>query len=127
VERIEESVMALWKKVTHREWQDWVGVGLGALTLVSPFIGDEPVGGIVMLNAVVIGLVVLMISQLEIVGPTSWEEIINAICGLWLIVSPLILGYSAAGQLRFWHFGLGALVTIIALVELWQDRQKAGA
>jgi hypothetical protein len=119
--------MALWKKVTHREWQDWIGVGLGVLILVSPFIGDEPVGGIVMLNAVVVGLVVLIISQLEIVGPTSWEEIINAICGLWLIVSPLIFGYSAAGQLRYWHFGLGALVTIIALVELWQDRQKAGA
>jgi hypothetical protein len=119
--------MAPWKKVSHREWQDWVGVGLGVFILVSPFIGDELVAGIVILNAVVIGLVVLIISQLEIVGPTSWEEIINAICGLWLIASPLIFSYSAAGQLRFWHFCLGALVTIIALVELWQDRKKAGA
>jgi hypothetical protein len=62
--------------------------------------------------------------SLRMCPPASWEEIINAICGLWLIVSPLIFGYSAAGQLRFWHFGLGALVTIIALVELWQDRQR---
>jgi hypothetical protein len=38
-----------------------------------------------------------------------------------LIVSPFIFGYAEAGTLRYWHFVLGALVALLAVVELWQD------
>jgi hypothetical protein len=86
----EDSMTAL-KKLAHREWQDWFGVVLGVLILVSPFMIEESVPGMVMLNAVMVGLVVTIISQFQIFGPTAWEEIVNAACGLWLIASPLPL------------------------------------
>jgi hypothetical protein len=88
---------------------------------------NERVNGGVTLNAVVLGLAVTIISQFEIIGPTAWEEVANAACGLWLIASPFAFGYAGAGQLRVWHFVLGALVTIVAVAELWQDRPKPGA
>jgi hypothetical protein len=122
-----EDAMAALKKLAHREWQDWVCVVLGVCTLVSPFMVDERVNGIVTLNGVVLGLVVTIISQFEIFGPTAWEEVVNATCGLWLIASPFVFRYAGAGQLRFWHFVLGALIAIIAVAELWQDRRKVGA
>jgi len=115
--------MTALKKLAHREWQDWFGVVLGVLILVSPFMIEESVPGMVMLNAVMVGLVVTVISQFQIFGPTAWEEIVNAACGLWLIASPLAFGYGGTGQVRFWHFVLGALVAVIAGIELWQDRQ----
>jgi hypothetical protein len=37
----------------------------------------------------------------------------------------MVFGYSWADQLKFWHFGLGAVVTVIAGLELWQEWQKA--
>jgi hypothetical protein len=40
---------------------------------------------------------------------------------LWLIVSPFTLGYAEAGALRYWHFVLGAVVALLAALELWQD------
>ena len=86
---------------------------------------DERVNGTVTLNAVLVGLVVTIISQFEIFGPTVWEEVVNAACGAWLIASPFVFGYGGAGQLRFWHFVLGALIALVAVVEILQDTQKS--
>jgi len=115
--------MTILKRLAHREWQDWLGVVLGVLILVSPFMVEERVAGMAILNAVVVGLVVTINSQFEILGPTVWEEIVNAACGVWMIASPLVFGYSGTGQVRLWHFVLGALIAAVAAIELWQDRQ----
>jgi hypothetical protein len=117
--------MAALKKLAHREWQDWVCVALGVLILVSPFMVEERVTGPVTLNAVVVGLIVTIMSQFEIFGPTVWEEVINAGCGLWLLIAPFAFGYDGAGSLRLWHFIAGAVVAMLALLELWQDRRTA--
>lgn len=37
------------------------------------------------------------------------------------MASPFILGYADAGMLRYWHFVLGALVALLAAMELWRD------
>jgi hypothetical protein len=36
-------------------------------------------------------------------------------------VSPYIFGCAGTGVLQYWHFGLGAVVVLLAAVELWQD------
>jgi hypothetical protein len=97
----------------------------GVLILVWPFAVDERVNGLVTLNAVVVGLVVTIAAQFELFGPTVRDEVVNGACGLWLILSPMVFGYSWADQLKLWHFGLGAVVTVIAGLELWQEWQKA--
>jgi hypothetical protein len=56
---------------------------------------------------------------------SRWEEIINLICGAWIMAAPLVLQYG--DQLRIWHFGLGGLVVIITILELWQDKQGGGS
>jgi len=80
--------------------------------------GDEPAA-----SALIAGFIIIFVAQLEIVALSRWEEIINLICGAWIVVAPLILGYS--GNLRLWHFGLGGLVVIITLFEFWQDNKMA--
>ena len=56
----------------------------------------------------------------------NWEEWINALVGLWLIVSPWVLGFA---HVRAMHFsvGIGIVVTFMALLELWlvYDRHSA--
>jgi hypothetical protein len=32
-----------------------------------------------------------------------------------------MFGYAEAGALRYWHILFGALVVVLATVELWQD------
>jgi hypothetical protein len=42
-----------------------------------------------------------------------------------MMAAPLVLNYG--DRLRSWHFGLGGLVVIITIVELWQDKQGGGS
>jgi hypothetical protein len=118
-----EQCMPIRKKLTpHRSWQDWFLLALGTLIFISPAIADSGYHGLPAASTVIVGLIIMFVAQLEIVALSRWEEIINLICGAWIAAAPLVLGYDS--QLRFWHFGLGGLVVIIVLFELWQRKQK---
>lgn len=111
---------------THRTWEDWCGMLLGALIVVSPWfpIYEEAVTAghqTLILNTVVIGLAVFCLSQLEYVALQRWQEVITLMVGLWLVVSPYVLGYSGAGFLRVYHTSLGAVVVLLGVLQLWQD------
>jgi hypothetical protein len=110
---------------THRTWEDWCGMLLGLLIVLSPWFPTEPdLGadaerGFVILNAFTIGILIFGLAQLEYVALQRWEEVTELLAGLWLIASPYVLGYS--GTLSIWHFSLGALVVLLAALQLWQD------
>ena len=109
---------------THRSWEDWASLILGVLIGLSPGFDQGTAGSYpyVMLNAIVIGFIVVAMAIFELAIVERWDEEVNLVCGLWLAVSPIIFGYSGTGQLRIWHFVLGGLVAAIAALELWQDR-----
>ena len=113
---------------THRTWEDWCGMLLGVLIVLSPWFpnpaGHEVVDAersFVILNTFTIGILVFGLAQLEYVALQRWEEVAEILAGLWLIASPYIFGYSDDGLLRFWHSSLGALVVLLAALQLWQD------
>ncbi|MBR0688317.1 SPW repeat protein [Bradyrhizobium manausense] len=111
---------------THRTWEDWCGMLLGALIVASPWfpIQDQPgIAGhqAMVLNAVAVGLVIFGLSQLEYVALQRWQEVATILVGLWLIVSPYVLGYSGGGFLRIYHTSLGAVAVILGVLQLWQD------
>lgn len=114
---------------THRSWEDWFGMLLGLLIVLSPWLTREANHGLgtlqepgfAILSTVLVGILVFGLAQMEYIALQRWEEAGEIVLGLWLIVSPYILGYSAGGALRFWHTGLGAVVLLLALLKLWQD------
>jgi len=105
----------------HRTWEDWLGMLLGLLIVLSPWFAGEEDNQMVMLNAGLIGVLVFALGAVELVELYRWEETAEIACGLWLIVSPYIFGYAGTGMLQYWHFGLGAVVVLLAATELWQD------
>ena len=110
---------------THRTWEDWCGMLVGALIVASPWfpVSNQAVAAdqIVILNAVAVGLVVFGLAQLEYVALQRWEEVVTIVAGLWLIVAPYVLGYSGEGFLRLYHTSLGVVVVLLATLQLWQD------
>ena len=110
---------------THRTWEDGVGLALGLMIGLSPWFYDEPVVPAVLLNSGVIGLAVLVLAQLELVHLRRWEEFAQLACGLWLSASPFIFDYAHQHHLRLWHWVLGPIVSVLALLELWQDWNRA--
>lgn len=113
---------------THRTWEDWCGMLLGVLIVLSPWFpnpaGHEVVDAersFVILNTFTIGILIFGLAQLEYVALQRWEEVAEIVAGLWLIASPYIFGYADEGLLRYWHASLGGLVVLLAALQLWQD------
>ena len=113
---------------THRTWEDWLGMLLGVLIVVSPWFPSQANHEVidadrsyVILNTFVVGMIVFGLAQLEYVALRRWEEVAGILVGLWLIASPYIFGYHGDGMLRFYHSTLGSLVLLLAALQLWQD------
>jgi hypothetical protein len=113
---------------THRTWEDWLGMLLGVLIVLSPWFPTqtshemlEAERSFIVLNTFTVGLLVFGLAQLEYVALQRWEEVAEILLGLWLIISPYIFSYYAEGMLRFWHTGLGGAVVLLAALQLWQD------
>lgn len=106
---------------THRTWEEWCGMVLGILIVLSPWFAARPDHGEVILNAICVGILVFGLAQLEYLALQRWEEAGAFVLGIWLIVSPFIFDYAGAEALRSWHFVLGGLVAALAALQLWQD------
>jgi hypothetical protein len=113
---------------THRTWEDWLGMLLGVLIILSPWFptqaGHDIVDAersVVILNTFAIGILVFFLAQLEYVALQRWEEVAAIVLALWLIISPYVFGYHGDGLLRFYHSTLGGLVLLLATLQLWQD------
>jgi hypothetical protein len=106
----------------HRGWEDVVSACLGALIILSPVVADIDPGVAVFISAGLAGTLIIMLALLELMSLERWEELLELACGLWVVVSPLVFGYD--GTLRLAHFVLGGAVAVLALLELWQDRNR---
>jgi 4-amino-4-deoxy-L-arabinose transferase-like glycosyltransferase len=113
---------------THRPWEDWLGMLLGGLIVVSPWFpfqsSHETMDAernMMILNTFVVGMLVFGLAQLEYVALQRWEEVAEIALGLWLIASPFILGYSGDDMLKIWHASLGVIVVLLGALVLWQD------
>jgi hypothetical protein len=98
---------------------------LGIMILLSPWFTTQPDHSEVIVNALVVGILVFGLAQLEYFALQRWEEAGSFVLGIWLICSPFVFDYAGADALRYWHFGLGALVAALAALELWQDWMRS--
>jgi SPW repeat len=105
----------------HRSWEDWAGLALGILVLLSPWITDQSSNSAAVTSATLTGFLIIFLSGLEMMRLYRWHEIVALLAGAWLFVSPFMLGYATMTPLATWHFVLGAVVAFLALLEIWQD------
>lgn len=65
-----------------------------------------------------------MLSIAALAAFTIWEEVINLIAGLWLIVSPWVLKFEHTTAMRV-NILIGIIVVILAAIELWSMSQSS--
>ena len=79
----------------------------------------------IIINALIVGVVIAGLAALDRFVPPHWEEPFEVIAGVWLMVSPVWLGYG--GLLGTLHAVIGALVVVLAALEFWQDQSATGS
>ena len=97
---------------------DWINLLLGFALLISPFVLGFATGT-PMINAVVGGVVILAIAIMALVSFARWEEWLNLILGLWVLVSPWVLGFTGIKAALETHVVIGLAVAVLAAIELW--------
>jgi hypothetical protein len=64
------------------------------------------------------GVIVALTSIAAIVAFSDWEEWLNLALGIWLIVSPWVLGFAHTKAMHISIFA-GIIITYFAGLELW--------
>ena len=96
------------------QWEDWVGIALGAWMLVSPWVVGFSDHDLATFNALIMGTILVLEELLELGVHETAEEWIDLVAGLWLMVSPIVLGFAALTPATVNTMGVGLLVVLFA-------------
>ena len=105
-------------------WQIRATVLLGALILISPMaLGFAPAQHAAMWNSWLIGVAILIVSVGRAAAevPTVWQELVNLVLGIWLVVSPWVLGFAAHVPARSSALVGGLLVIAVSVWTMMRD------
>jgi hypothetical protein len=95
---------------------------LGAILFFAPWLFAFDAGKMSQ-NAHISGIVIVVLAVAALSAFAVWEEWLNLIVGLWVLVSPWVLGFQGTTAMTV-HVVIGVLVAILAAVELWMMSQN---
>lgn len=105
-----------------KRWQDLGNIFLGTWLFFSPlvmdYVMDMPVAAT---NAYLLGMAIVVFAAVAIYIPRIWEEWTNMTLGVWLIISPWVLGFEAARDIMMNAVLVGVLVAALAAWAMTRD------
>lgn len=108
------------KQMKH--WQDPVSALLGAWLIVSAWVLGFDSETTAMWNSVAIGVALAAVAVGAIFVPQAWEEWTEAALGLWLAISPWLLGFESVENAMLSAVITGVVVLALALWVLASDK-----
>ena len=115
------------KSVTRKTEQvavDVLNAVAGAVLFLSPWLFGFAAESAAAWNAWIIGALVALVALGTLVSFSKWQEWVNLVAGLWLLISPWALGFAEVSSAIATHVILGAVVAIAAAVELWMAHNR---
>lgn len=108
--------------MTPRRWQDGINAVLGLWMIVSPAILNFAVAGSpATRTAWILGVAIVVFAGIAVYMPKAWEEAINILLGLCLIISPWALRYTDQPRPTTNAVIVGLLVTALAIWAMLTD------
>ena len=111
-------------------WQDWVSLVLGVLLFISPWVFSTSTNGSSSWNAWIVGVigVILALWALASLSTATIAEGISLILGVWLFISPWVLGFAALSAAAWTAWIIGILFVVVNGWTLLQTRgSRVGA
>ncbi|HZP78799.1 MAG TPA: SPW repeat protein [Pseudolabrys sp.] len=90
---------------------------LGAFLFVSPWLFAFA-HGVVAADAWFSSAIIVIVSLATLVGFAEWEEWLAFLLGVWLVVSPWVLGFQHTSAMVV-NLSIGIIVMYLAALELW--------
>jgi hypothetical protein len=111
----------------QKRWQDWLNLLIGIWLFISPWVmGFAGSGTGADWNAWIIGVAIVVFSAIAVSLPQAWEEVINILLGIWMVISSWVIGVtSRAVETNFVIVGLLVILFAawaMAMNRNWQRR-----
>lgn len=95
----------------ERRQEDWAELALGGWLVISPFVLQySNLAGAAAINSYVIGVLITAFAAGALTRPQMWEEAVNFVLGLWLLLSPMMLGFTGDNIAHWNHVIVGLLI-----------------
>jgi hypothetical protein len=116
-----ENIMDDWSNV---RLCDVVNLSLGGVLFFSPWLFDLSTGA-QWQTASIVGLIIAVASIAALAAFAVWEEWLNLIAGLTLILAPWLLGFQDSQAMTI-DVVIGIIVAALAALEAWlcQGQQR---
>jgi hypothetical protein len=107
--------------ITARRWQDGANLVLGAWLFVSPWVlgYSSTLAGS---NAFAMGAAIVIFALIAAYMPKAWEEVINTLIGVWLVMSPFVLA-PVRHDIALHTVIVGILATAFAIWAMSNDQR----
>jgi hypothetical protein len=106
-----------------KHWQDPINALLGVWLIISPWVlgfsGTVSATG----NFVIVGILLLAAALGAMYVPKKWEEWVESVLGLWMIVSPWIVRYTTVHSAKVDAVVAGIVILVLGL---WAAAQEMG-
>ena len=95
---------------------------LGVWLVISPWALRYASDSIATRDAVIVGALLIAAAAGAMLVPRAWEEWTEMVFGLWLVVAPMVLGFSADQTAQLVSVATGVVVAALALWTVLSDR-----
>ena len=109
-----------------KHWQDPLNLILGIWMIISPWALKYSAEQTTTRNAVILGILIGLAALFALFRVMAWEEWGNFILGIWLIISPWLLGFSNLSTAMSNAVIIGIAVAALALWALGTDKDIGG-
>lgn len=109
----------------QQRWQDRAGVVLGVLLFLSPWLVGFSAMTAAAASAWIIGIATVVIFAVALAKPQQWEEWVNVVLAVVLLLSPFVLGFTGVAGAAWTHWILGILIGGDAIWALMEERGGA--
>jgi hypothetical protein len=96
------------------QWEDWLGVALGVCLLASPLVLGFSDNSPATMNALIMGSILVLEELLDVYIHEAVEEWVDIVAGLWLVVSPAVLGFTSLMPAVVSTVAIGLLTVLLA-------------
>ncbi len=108
----------------ENRWQDCVGLVLGILLVVSPWVVGFSELTMAAASAWIIGLVTIIVFGIAVAKPQQWDEWVNLVLAIVLLLSPFVLGFTGVVGAAWSHWILAILIGVDAIWALVASRRQ---
>lgn len=109
-----------------KHWQDPVNLVLGLWMIISPWVLGYQTQAAAQSNAIIVGVPIAILAAIEFVNVAAWEEWLNFLLGIWLVISPWAVGFSGVAAATSNAVIIGVVVAVLAIWALGTDRDIGG-